>query len=291
MNKKIELPSEDDLPPGPVRDLTIRIHSVYDEANWPSMQKIVDAMEQVDAPGTSSRQYVYNILKGLPRRPSWPIIESIVRALASKTRRQVDIDTLVAEVEKLWRLAYAPETENSEPFLENDYPAAEITDDADSVIADQSVRETLTDLHQLAATSTMEELIHAFEILTIDENASLEDLKVFTTAVANVHSPYRLIPLIEKMRRRSLHDQAESIIREAVANLSIRDLTELVELFYKENWRLDILISAISAFRSAEEVAMIIFAMGDRKEAVELQQRFAQIRSAHEVAQLAEAMD
>lgn len=36
---------------------------------------------------------------------------------------------------------------------------------------------------------------------------------------------------------------------------------------------------------------MIIFAMGDRKEAVELQQRFAQIRSAHEVAQLAEAMD
>ncbi|MDH6217083.1 hypothetical protein [Streptomyces pseudovenezuelae] len=150
--------------------------------------------------------------------------------------------------------------------------------DRKAAARDQRGVDTAGELGQAALTFSRNDLTSLFETLVRDENRS--DIAKLAALVGRLYSSHELIPLVEIMRRRSLHEQVDAILREAVASMDIYGLIDLVELFYKEGWRLDTLISAIAAFRSAEDVAVILSVIGDRKEAAELKRQSEAVRAA-----------
>lgn len=101
------MPDEQQLPPGPRRDLAIALHKLYALAGKPAARTISAWIkDRDDLPGTLSHEGVSAMLRG-PGTPRWANLESLVRVLVEQQRvgTTADIDIVVTHVHTLWFIA------------------------------------------------------------------------------------------------------------------------------------------------------------------------------------------
>lgn len=98
----VQLPNEDDLPPGPQRDLTWEIHKLYRAAGYPGLRQISRSIRQrSDLPATVSHEGGRTILQGT-RPGRWQGVDSVVRVLASLATEGSDPDQVSGRLQHLW---------------------------------------------------------------------------------------------------------------------------------------------------------------------------------------------
>lgn len=101
------MPGEQQLPPGPRRDLAIALHKLYGLAGKPAARSISAWIkERNDLPGTLSHEGVSAILRG-SGTPRWENLEALVRILVEQQRvgEAAEIDVVVTHIHGLWTTA------------------------------------------------------------------------------------------------------------------------------------------------------------------------------------------
>jgi glucokinase len=101
----IQLPDENKLPPGCLRDLVTALHALYRGAGRPGLRKISAAIAEGDYRDTVSHEKVSAMLngKGLPR---WSKLEPVVRQLAVWHVPSRNPDSEAARFLAMWEAAY-----------------------------------------------------------------------------------------------------------------------------------------------------------------------------------------
>src|SRR6476469_5921903 len=103
------MPDEGRLPLGPHRDLVTELHDLYGSAGKPPCRQISILIRQRDdLPGTLSHEGVSAALRGAGGVPRWRNLESLVRVLAALSITELDVDTVVVRIHRLWRAADDP---------------------------------------------------------------------------------------------------------------------------------------------------------------------------------------
>jgi hypothetical protein len=101
----VTLPGEDELRPGPHRDLVVALHGLYQGAGRPALRRIAEAIGKNEGYlDTVSHERVGAMLRGTGV-PGWPKVECVVRQLASWHRPSMDADEQVNRFIVLWRAA------------------------------------------------------------------------------------------------------------------------------------------------------------------------------------------
>lgn len=100
----IELPGEDRLPIGPVRNLVEALHGVYRGAGRPGLRRIAKAITEGDFRDTVSHEAVSDMLNG-KSVPRWSKLECVVRQLAVWNSPRLDPDSTAARFLRLWEAA------------------------------------------------------------------------------------------------------------------------------------------------------------------------------------------
>ncbi|MDX3838179.1 hypothetical protein [Streptomyces europaeiscabiei] len=285
----IDCPSEETLPPGPLRELTLALRALYRDADYPSLRKIQEHMKEADAPATASHERIRQILAGQSNGVKWAIVESIVRALAFKATPQRDIDGEVARIRALWR-ELTEGAQGGGP-TQKLLPSSAVVENADRELSHpipNLVEEIPAEIKKAAALSAVAELTGCVKRFVSDGDRDSATLLI--KAVGRLRGPQELIRLVVDMRKASLHPEVLVMLQEAVASMPMHELIDLVLHFYKEEWSLDALIAAMAVLRTPQEVAGIVLCMDGRKESDELTRKFAQLRDAAEVAELEESL-
>lgn len=97
----VSMPDENQLPLGPLRDLTQAIHVLYVFAGTPGTRRISDAIkERDDFPATVSHEAVRSILLG--HHAGWPKIQSVVMQLVTWAVNNPDPAEEIKKFHKLW---------------------------------------------------------------------------------------------------------------------------------------------------------------------------------------------
>jgi TIR domain len=99
--RRVQLPPSEDLPPGPLRDLTIALHEIYASAGWPPVRRIAQGVSARDLRDVASYDTVHKMLTGATE-PSWSKLECVVRVLAAWSTPARDEDAEVARFKELW---------------------------------------------------------------------------------------------------------------------------------------------------------------------------------------------
>ncbi|MFE2011338.1 hypothetical protein [Streptomyces sp. NPDC059491] len=113
MPTRITMPTEEQLPPGPLRELISALYRLYMDAGAPSSRQVSAAIaEDSGARGAPSHETVSAALRRPGQVPRWENVQSIVRTLASWSHRRLDIDAEVSRFHQLWQAAeLAPEAD------------------------------------------------------------------------------------------------------------------------------------------------------------------------------------
>ncbi|WP_219471194.1 hypothetical protein [Nonomuraea rhizosphaerae] len=100
------MPDEQQLPPGPRRDLVAALHDLYELAGKPAARAISAWIrERDDLPGTLSHEGVSAALRG-SGTTRWANLESLVCVLVEKQRvGEAKVGSVVARIHTLWRIA------------------------------------------------------------------------------------------------------------------------------------------------------------------------------------------
>lgn len=101
------MPDEQQLPPGPRRDLAIALHQLYALAGKPAARALSTWIrDRDDLPGTLSHEGVSAVLRG-SGTPRWANLESLVRVLVEQQRvgAAADVDAVVTHIHSLWMIA------------------------------------------------------------------------------------------------------------------------------------------------------------------------------------------
>ncbi|MFB7475606.1 hypothetical protein [Kitasatospora sp. NPDC056184] len=104
---RVPMPSPDQLPAGPHRDLLHAVHVLHEEAGWPGLQKTSTAIKaRDDLNDTISHEGISKILRGEVVPTQWLKLEALVRQyLTWSIVRSKDIDQEVLRVHSLWQRA------------------------------------------------------------------------------------------------------------------------------------------------------------------------------------------
>ncbi|WNV82874.1 pentapeptide repeat-containing protein [Umezawaea sp. Da 62-37] len=125
----IDLPDQRELPPGPLRDLTLTVRELYEDAGRPSVRSIAGRIAaNDDLATTASHESIRSVLKG--RLTRFEVLEAIVRQLALMANPPRNADEAVAKTITFWKQSTAADTV---PAITGDSP--EPSDD-DDVLAD-----------------------------------------------------------------------------------------------------------------------------------------------------------
>lgn len=115
----VKMPDESRLPHGAHRDLVTELHGLYGAAGKPSCRQISTLIRQRDdLPGTLSHEGVSAALRGAGGVPRWRNLESLVRVLAAHSVIDIDVETVVIKVHRLWRSADDPTIDPTDPTVE-----------------------------------------------------------------------------------------------------------------------------------------------------------------------------
>ena len=80
MPPSIRMPSETELPAGPVREFVAILFDLYREAHRPTLRQISSVIRRLDLPGTASTETIRKMLRGTTV-PRWPTVEVVLLAL------------------------------------------------------------------------------------------------------------------------------------------------------------------------------------------------------------------
>lgn len=101
----IELPSEDDVPAGSLRDLVVAVHELYEAAGKPGVKSISSEIKKRDdVRDLVSHQTVNNILRGRGV-PKWVKLESLVIHLALISVSRPEPRATALRIHSLWLAA------------------------------------------------------------------------------------------------------------------------------------------------------------------------------------------
>ena len=124
----IQLPDENKLPPGPLRDLVMALHALYRGAGRPGLRRISSAITKGNYRDTVSHEKVSAMLhgEGLPR---WSKLEAVVRQLAAWHVPSRDPDSEAARFLPMWEAvqqAHAPVSSDTENGPQESTAAAHV---------------------------------------------------------------------------------------------------------------------------------------------------------------------
>ncbi|MFE5757535.1 hypothetical protein ACFQ7I_28135 [Streptomyces massasporeus] len=112
MVQHIVMPSEEEVPPGPRRDLLQALHLLYEDAGYPGLRTLAaeindDKSERLM--GRPNREGVAGLLRGsFTTAPVWANLQALVRVLATWSHRRPDPDEEESRFHALWRAAAQP---------------------------------------------------------------------------------------------------------------------------------------------------------------------------------------
>jgi hypothetical protein len=134
---KIPMLGENELKPGPRRDLVRALQELHGAAGWPSTRSISEV--RGDFPGTLSHERVREILSG-KAMPRWATLETLVRALVFMRHlspRSADLE--VARFRSIWTAAEVGEYGAVEQLVHPD-PAEGVHGDGSSWVSSDIAR-------------------------------------------------------------------------------------------------------------------------------------------------------
>jgi hypothetical protein len=100
LGQRIELPTDEALPPGALRRLITELHQLYRSAGRPGLRTLSAQIRADDTlPATVSHEAIRQLLRGTGGVPRWSTVKSLVTVLTRHTRRD-----LVAELERFLHL-------------------------------------------------------------------------------------------------------------------------------------------------------------------------------------------
>ncbi|QEU85461.1 hypothetical protein [Streptomyces viridosporus] len=270
----INPPSEEDLPPGPLRDLTVELHRLYVSAGRPSLRKISERVkENDDAPTTVSHERVRQLLVGGAESASRDVVIALVMALIDMVHPRPDPGE---ERERFLLLWHAMTGDVRPPGAAEPAPTGR---------RDIGARPDITPaLGSVALALRFEHFAHrsARDIATrLCYRQADDDVEGFLKSFVQMTDVMSVVDLIAQLRMASLHEMAEWLIDLAVENLPFFDLVDLVLLFYKQRWRVHVLLTAIARRRTPQEVDELMgwIGRGRKDDAEKLRRLFRELRS------------
>ncbi|CAC36790.1 hypothetical protein [Streptomyces coelicolor A3(2)] len=128
MVQHIAMPCEDEVPPGPRRDLLQALHALYEDAGYPGLRTLaaeISSNKDDRLLGCPNREGIAGLLRGsFTTAPVWANLQALVRVLAAWSHRRPDPDEEESRFHTLWRSAAQPEnTPHSEADAWADDPA------------------------------------------------------------------------------------------------------------------------------------------------------------------------
>jgi hypothetical protein len=75
------MPTQDELPAGPVRDFVDILFSLYRAARRPTLEDISKHILEGDYPATASKETIRKMLRGTTIPAHWETVETVIRAL------------------------------------------------------------------------------------------------------------------------------------------------------------------------------------------------------------------
>ena len=99
MARTMRMPSEADLPPGPVRDFVEILHWLYRKAHRPTLRYISEAIERSDSQAAASPETIRRMLRGTTVPAQWKLVESVYLTLCDLAG--MDRDYLVLQ-QRAW---------------------------------------------------------------------------------------------------------------------------------------------------------------------------------------------
>ncbi|CAM5525693.1 hypothetical protein [Streptomyces chartreusis] len=197
--RTVVLPGEDELPAGPLRELTVGIYELYVAAGCPSLRGISTTITaSVDAPTTVSHERIRQVLTGKGESASCSVIVAIVLALSGMARPARDADAEAERFSRLWRVVAGHEP--WEPF----HPDLEVRSGPASL--PRTDNHAVLDVRQFADRSPQTIARHLCQV------GAGEGVEAFLTGLVRLSDAVMIIHLVEQLRMAGLHETAERLI-------------------------------------------------------------------------------
>lgn len=98
----ITIPSEETLPPSPLRELTQALYDLYERAGRPGGRKIaLWTQEDNELPDVVSHTLALDLIQGSVPRPTWMKVHSLARVLADQAGVR-DVEACIERIRDLW---------------------------------------------------------------------------------------------------------------------------------------------------------------------------------------------
>jgi hypothetical protein len=108
------MPSQAELPSGPVRDFVAALFNLYKQAHRPTLREISDAISRNGAlRGTASTETIRRMLRGTTVPAHWPAVDAVLTVLCEMAELNPDYErfyeedssTLREDLEQAWHKA------------------------------------------------------------------------------------------------------------------------------------------------------------------------------------------
>jgi hypothetical protein len=104
MPRTLRMPSEAELPKGPVRDFVNELFLLYRMARRPTLREISSAISQRDdLPGTASTETIRRMLRGSTVPAHWPTVDAVLIVLCEMAGTDPDQEFRSADGSSSWR--------------------------------------------------------------------------------------------------------------------------------------------------------------------------------------------
>lgn len=123
-SRRVELPGVDQVPEGPKRELLVELHKLFQLADSPGLRGLsAEIADRLHLSATMNRDLLSKIFSG-KRWPTIRQIDSLVRVLAEKSIRKIDVDAEAERFHQLWMSAEQPFVTEAGGVAENGINAA-----------------------------------------------------------------------------------------------------------------------------------------------------------------------
>ncbi|MCF3131967.1 hypothetical protein [Streptomyces olivochromogenes] len=218
----MNMPTEDALPPGPLRQVLSDLHKLYYLAGTPGLREISSGIAEMDLPAMLNRNLVSDILSG-KKQPNALQLESLVRFFSSRAANgpdpEVESNRLVSILlDANFTPEYTMEADSSSLSIEASLREASSRGTAEPLIracADRSPATILLTLTEIKARNW-----HRF-------------LKQVENSLAETFSPANIPALVAELRLARDHTWvAERTLSRFGALRSVEDVTETMRLLW-----------------------------------------------------------
>jgi hypothetical protein len=102
MARIIRMPTESELPPGPMRDFVGLLFDLYRQALRPTLRQISQEVSRSDVRGTASPEMIRRMLRGITVPSQWSTVEAVVTALCNMAEADPDLYFYWGNLQRAW---------------------------------------------------------------------------------------------------------------------------------------------------------------------------------------------